>query len=740
MRVPAQGSSKVVFLGFAILSLAVMASLLLLGFHWGPLDKEVATSLEQTPSPTLAPGFPKIDTSEDDSSTFFVGGVTQLYLVERVWGGHWQQVDPLMTLHRNGVEWVQVRLTTVSNSELRDTPPEEWGNLPGAWWEYFHDGTLEYVEQILKEASDIGMRPNLVFLLSDRGAYAGLQETPLEWQDLSLDKLAVAVQDYCYETTRYFVDKGLSIEIYDIGNEIEMGILDYLPGDKVPLPEGVDPSTDMDYMKNNVWNIEAPLLKSCISGVKEADPDAKITLHATGLQAELLVKTFFQTMVEQGVEFDYAGLTFPPANRDWFVRFHDDPFSWVQPIIDFSDTLGKKVIFSEFTYPNDPKGIGSIPWNPPQPVPTPPKWESHVPVPGYPFTPEGQARWVRDFLSFCRNSDVIIGAFYYSVDFFPEMCQEPVQCYHPDEYLGVFASDTQIQPALLQFTSAPPSYPTVDLVDETNADEILVNETDASFTWSEHWGSDSHDCHVGGMRKFSAEPGAKVDIQFTGTAISLIYHESPDHGVAEIAVDGVHYPDVDMYAPEGRCQAEKVMATDLAPSEHVLTVTVSGRKNLASSGTLIVVDAVRVLQGTSPSPFLWSGDWELDMGGGYSGGTRMGSSEFGARASITFTGTGIALIYATSNDHGIAAVGIDGFRYPDIDMYSPEFVFRVTDVIATDLPPSEHVLTITVSGDKNPSSSDDFVVVDAVDVIQARPVPTDWIYLPIIMKSYQSSR
>jgi len=115
----------------------------------------------------------------------------------------------------------------------------------------------------------------------------------------------------------------------------------------------------------------------------------------------------------------------------------------------------------------------------------------------------------------------------------------------------------------------------------------------------------------------------------------------------------------------------------------------------------------------------------------------MRSGESGARASITFTGTGIALIHATNNDHGIAEVEIDGIRYPDIDMYSPEFVFRVTDVITTDLAPSEHVLTITVSGDRNPSSSDDFIVVDAVDVIQGRPVPTNWIYLPTIMKSYQ---
>ena len=526
------------------------------------------------------------------------------------------------------------------------------------------------------------------------------------------------------------MDKGLNIEIYDIGNEIEMGILNYLPGDKVPLPEGVDPCTDMDYMRNNVWNIEAVLLKAAINGVKEADPDAKITLHATGLQNELLVKTFFQTMVEQGVEFDYAGLTFPPATRDWFVRFHDDPFSWVLPTINFLDSLDKKVIFSEFTYPNDPRGIGGIPWNPHQPISFLPKWESHVPVPGYPFTPEGQARWIRDFLSFCRNNNVIIGAIYYYPDLFPGICQEPVICYPQDQYFGVFASDTQIQPALLQIRSAPPSYPTVDLVDETNANVILVEETDPSFVCSGHWESDSGNCYSGGTRMGSEQPGAKVHIHFTGTGISLIYFISYDHGIAEIAVDGVPYPDIDMYGSEQSCQVERVIATDLAPSEHILTITVSGRKNPFSSNAFIVVDAVRVIQASSPSSFAWSGDWELAMDDGYSGGTSMRSGESGARASITFTGTGIALIHATSNDHGIAEVEIDGVCYPDIDMYSPEFVFRITDVIMTNLSPSEHVLTITVSGNNNPSSSDDFIVVDAVDVIQAKTLPPTAIRVP----------
>jgi len=144
-------------------------------------NKEPVSEPTPTPSPVPTP---------TTTPSTFTGGVVQYYLVQSVWGGYWQQLNPLQILHENGVEWVQVRLTTESSSDLRNTSPEDWGTLP--WkWEYYHDGSLEYVEQSLKEASDIGMRLNLVFFLSDEIAYAGLQNAPPEWQDLTVDELAL---------------------------------------------------------------------------------------------------------------------------------------------------------------------------------------------------------------------------------------------------------------------------------------------------------------------------------------------------------------------------------------------------------------------------------------------------------------------------------------------------------------------------------------------------------------------
>ena len=54
----------------------------------------------------------------------------------------------------------------------------------------------------------------------------------------------------------------------------------FRPGERIPIPPGVDITNNMTYMRENVWNIEAQLLQASIAGIKRANPNAKIVLHA----------------------------------------------------------------------------------------------------------------------------------------------------------------------------------------------------------------------------------------------------------------------------------------------------------------------------------------------------------------------------------------------------------------------------------------------------------------------------
>jgi parallel beta-helix repeat protein len=116
----------------------------------------------------------------------------------------------------------------------------------------------------------------------------------------------------------------------------------------------------------------------------------------------------------------------------------------------------------------------------------------------------------------------------------------------------------------------------------------------------------------------------------------------------------------------------------------------------------------------------YSGNWDLAIGGVYSGGTIRMTCDTAASASLTFTGTGVSLIYFSGSNAGIAGIRIDGEDYLSVDMYRPDTLDygKTEQVIATDLSPSEHILTITASDD--PSSS--CIALDAVGVLSGTSV------------------
>ena len=69
------------------------------------------------------------------------------------------------------------------------------------------------------------------------------------------------------------------------------------------------------------------------------------------------------------------------------------------------------------------------------------------------------------------------------------------------------------------------------------------------------------------------------------------------------------------------------------------------------------------------------------------------------------------LIHKIGPDCGIALVLIDGEPAPtaQIDTYSGTVEWNQRTVLATNLPPGRHVVTVVTSGKKNEKSSDSYV-------------------------------
>jgi arabinogalactan endo-1,4-beta-galactosidase len=319
---------------------------------------------------------------------FRLGGHSADYLIQRVWGGLWSRVDPLGVLHQNGMGWLRVAVTTLSSPQLANTPVASWSSLPfqSNYW-----SSLEMATQILTEGAAHGMRLDLFFFLSDDSAFFNKQNAPAAWKGLSVAATVPLLQAHTAQTMQHMQAKGLNVEVVEIGNEIDLGILNFLPGDRLPLPtNGNSTITDLTYLRTQVWPTEATLLNAAAAGIRSVKPDAKIVLHIAGTDispADIFAKAFFQSMIANGVDFDIAALSLPYALYPWRLDSLGANcwFQRLQETTDYIAALGKPVQISETQYPYDPTN------------------QVAAPVPGFPFTQQGQAGWIASILQLVNN-------------------------------------------------------------------------------------------------------------------------------------------------------------------------------------------------------------------------------------------------------------------------------------------------------------------------------------------------
>lgn len=360
---------------------------------------------------------------------FALGGVVTDYLAGGVWGDRWKRVNPLDVMRQNGFEWVRVGLLTTSSSFLRNTPVALWPPLD---WRDEYWSSREYAMEILRQAADRGMRLNVFLYLSDRPAHAGQQFPPPAWANLTPEATAMELEKYAFDTVTDLRQNGLNVEIYDIGNEIDFGILGFRPGERGPAPNGIDFTRDFEWMRANVWTTEAVLLKAASRGVRRADPHARIVLHIAGIavgDGNSWPLAFFRTMIDEDVDFDYAGFSLPYASIPWKLdQLTTD--CWFQRLSDLFDSvaaLGKPVIVSEASYPSATPGTVAAAMR------------------EFPFTADGQARWLREHLRFLSSNTNVKGFFYFYPDYyFRGGDSTPIDL----QYSGLFSSETQPAPAM----------------------------------------------------------------------------------------------------------------------------------------------------------------------------------------------------------------------------------------------------------------------------------------------------
>jgi len=367
---------------------------------------------------------------------FGVAAFVENYPVQRYWRNKWGAKDFFTYAKESGFDWAKTSVTMLSAPELAATPASQWGTL--VWKDTFWS-SREYAAETLKQAQARGLRQEVQLLLSPHAAYWGYQEGPTDWLSKTPDEIVPLLTQNVADTVNYFKSQGLNVEKYAIGNEVDIGILDFLPNHRIAVPPGVGFTTDMQWMRDNVWPIEAKLLKAAAAGVMQADPSAKIILHIAGLEftpGNVFVPAFFQTMHDAGVPFDYGALSHPYATTPWKLERYPTVCWFKHLALSFdriSATTGKPTMMVEGDYPAATvAGIIS------------------APMLDFPFTPAGQAAWVHDQLRFAAGRPNIAGWHY----FYPDMASDVIGNTAEELPLGatsIFATSTTPRPALAEF-------------------------------------------------------------------------------------------------------------------------------------------------------------------------------------------------------------------------------------------------------------------------------------------------
>jgi Big-like domain-containing protein len=263
----------------------------------------------------------------------------------------------------------------------------------------------------------------------------------------------------------------------------------------------------------------------------------------------------------------------------------------------------------------------------------------------------------------------------------------------------------------------------VDAFDAPAPAVSRLQETDPDVTYGAGWVPDSALRHwSAGKTAFTAAPGAQATIDFTGTAITWIGARGNQCGIASVFLDGIFVRDVDAYSATEQIQADMFTVAGLADTPHTLSIRSTGAQNPASFGNTVIVDAFEVtsagimVQETDPS-INYSAGWALNIRDhAYNQGATAESNTFGARATITFTGTGISWIGARGPAGGIARVYLDSAPPVDVDAYAATEGPQHTMFSAKGLPAVSHTLTVEVTG-RSPLATDAWILIDAFVIV-----------------------
>jgi arabinogalactan endo-1,4-beta-galactosidase len=208
------------------------------------------------------------------------------------------------------------------------------------------------------------------FHYSDTWADPGHQTKPAAWADLPFDQLKQALYDHTYDVLHALRAQGTPADIAQIGNEINGGLL---------WPDG----------RFDQWDNLAALLTAGSRAVTAASPRTRVMLHLANGGDNGGARWWFDNATSRGVPFDLIGLSH-------YVYWHGTLAALLANLNDITARYGRPAMVVETAYGFTLAEEDAEPniFN-----------ASLAAAGGYPATPAGQARALRDILTTVATVD-----------------------------------------------------------------------------------------------------------------------------------------------------------------------------------------------------------------------------------------------------------------------------------------------------------------------------------------------
>lgn len=257
-------------------------------------------------------------------------------------------------------------------------------------------------------------------------------------------------------------------------------------------------------------------------------------------------------------------------------------------------------------------------------------------------------------------------------------------------------------------------------VEITSADELMQFEVEGiTINKIGDWWQENGTYYSGGIALITNVVGSKLTTTFVGNSLIVIASPGPNRGRASVLIDGVTYPDIDLYNIDYSAGVPYTIATGLSSGYHSLEITENGNKNSSSSGNYLVIDSFKAQNTTQFALQTQEAEGTLISKSGFwfpDGTTAIYSNNAGSKMISTFVGTMVTILAILGPNRGIANIKIDGIVYPVIDLYQSYYSSQQY-VVAQGLLNTTHTLEINVSVNKNVSATDYYIVIDAVKYI-----------------------